>query len=99
MQRVLLTLQKTELDHVEDEVPLLRRQEAGCASSRARKPILITARLVKDSAGGEWTLQRADDTRRCRPASWKVSAYGVDTTGAFGNSATTGASLSFTVKK
>ena len=38
-------------------------------------------------------------TRPLSTGSWKVSAYGVDTTGAFGNSATKGATLSFTVKK
>ena len=71
---------------------------AACGSSRCAKPILITARLVKDSTSGEWTYS-VPTTRPLSPGSWKLSAYGVDSTTAFGNSAAKGGSLSFTVKK
>ena len=62
------------------------------------KPILITARLVKNSAGGEWTYT-VPSTRPLSTGSWKVSAFGVDTTGAFGNTAKRGATVGFTVRK
>ncbi len=97
MQRVLLTLQKTGSTTSKTKCRFYDAKK-GLRLVSCSKPILITARLVKDSAGGEWTYG-VPTTRPLSPGKWKVSAYGVDTTGAFGNSATTGATVSFTVKK
>ncbi len=98
MQRVLVTLQK--LNSTSGSKTKCRFYDAskGLRLVSCSRPKLITARLVKNSAGGEWTYN-VPTTRPLSPGSWKVSAYGVDTTGSFGNSAPKGASLSFKVKK
>jgi hypothetical protein len=97
MQRVLLTLQKTKSTTSKTKCRYYSASK-GLRLVSCSKPILITARLVKDSASGEWTYT-VPSTRPLSTGSWKLSAYGVDTTGAFGNSATSGGSVSFTVKK
>lgn len=50
------------------------------------KPKLITARLVKDDKNGQW-VYTIPSTRPLSAGSYRVAAYGVDNTGAFGNSA------------
>jgi len=98
MQRVLLTLQKTKSTTSKTKCRFYDAKK-GLRLVSCTKPILITARLVKDSASGEWTYS-VPTTRPLSTGSWKVSAYGVDTTGAFGNSAEAkAASVGFTVKK
>jgi hypothetical protein len=98
MQRVLLTLQKTKSTTSTTKCRFYD-PKTGLKLVACAKPILITARLVKDSASGEWTYT-VPSARPLSTGTWKVSAYGVDSTGAFGNSADPkAASLGFTVKK
>lgn len=97
MQRVVLTLQKTGSTGSKTKCRYYDARK-GLVLVSCSKPKLITARLVKNSAGGEWTYT-VPTTRPLSTGTWKISAYGVDTTGAFGNSAPKGASLTFTVKK
>lgn len=98
MKRVILTLQKTNSTSGSKTKCRFYDAKRGLKLVSCAKPILITARLVKNSAGGEWTYT-VPSTRRLSTGSYKVSAFGVDTTGAFGNSAPKGGSLGFTVKK
>ncbi len=98
MQRVLLLLQKTNSTGGSKTKCRYYDPKRGLRLVSCSKPILITARLVKDSKSGEWRYN-VPTTRPLSPGSWKVSAYGVDATGAFGNSAPKGTSLGFTVKK
>jgi hypothetical protein len=96
--RILLTLQKTKSTTSSTQC---RYYDAarGLRLVKCDKPILITARLIKDSKSGEWTYS-VPTTRPLSPGSWKVSAFGVDSTGAFGNSADPkAATVTFTVKK
>ena len=86
MQRVLVTLQKTGSTGGSKTKCRFYDASKGLRLVSCSKPKLITARLVKDSAGGEWTYN-VPTTRPLSPGRWKISAYGVDTTGAFGNSA------------
>ena len=97
MQRVILTLQKTKSTTSSTRCRFYDPKR-GLRLVKCDKPILITARLVKGSAGGEWTYT-VPSTRPLSTGSWKVSAFGVDTTGAFGNTAKRGATVGFTVKK
>jgi len=97
VQRILLTLQKTKSTSSKTKCRYYDAKK-GLLLVSCAKPRLITARLVKNSASGQWTYN-VPTTRPLSPGSWKLSAYGVDTTGAFGNSATKGGTLSFTVKK
>ena len=97
MQRVILTLQKTKSTTSSTRCRFYDPKR-GLRLVKCDKPILITARLVKNSAGGEWTYT-VPSKRRLSTGSWKVSAFGVDTTGAFGNTAKRGATVGFTVKK
>jgi hypothetical protein len=48
------------------------------------KPKLLVAKLAKD---GSWTFTPSSKTKRLSAGLYRVSAYGVDGTGAFGNSA------------
>lgn len=96
--RILLTLQKTKSTTSAKQCRYYDARR-GLRLVSCEKPILITARLIKDSATGEWTYG-VPTTRPLSPGTWKVSAFGVDSTGAFGNSADPkAASLTFTVKK
>jgi hypothetical protein len=97
MQRVIITLQKTKSTTSSTQCRFYDAKR-GLRLGKCDKPILITARLVKNSASGEWTYT-VPSTRPLSTGSWKASAYGVDTTGAFGNSAPKGTTVSFTVKK
>jgi hypothetical protein len=97
-QRILLTLQKTKSTTSTKQCRFYDAKR-GLRLVSCAKPILITARLIKDSKSGEWTYS-VPTTRPLSTGSWKVSAYGVDSTGAFGNSADPkAASITFTVKK
>ena len=97
-QRILLTLQKTKSTTSTKQCRFYDARR-GLRLVSCAKPILITARLIKDSTSGEWTYG-VPTTRPLSPGSWKVSAYGVDSTGAFGNSADPKATtINFTVKK
>ena len=98
MSRVLVVLQKTNSTKSKTKCRYYDARK-GLLYVSCSRPRLITARLVKDSKGGEWTygvpLKRPLSRGR-----WKVSAYGIDSTGAFGNSADAkAASFSFSVKK
>lgn len=97
IQRVLLTLQKTGSTGSKTKCRFYDAKK-GLRLVSCSKPKLITARLVKNGEGGAWTYN-VPTTRPLSTGTWKVSAYGVDTTGAFGNSAPKGASVTFTVKK
>ena len=97
MQRVILTLQKTKSTTSSTQCRFYDPKR-GLRLVKCDKPILITARLVKNSASGEWTYT-VPSKRPLSTGSWKVSAFGVDTTGAFGNTAKRGATVGFTVKK
>ena len=97
MQRVILTLQKTKSTTSSTQCRFYDPKR-GLRLVKCAKPILITARLVKGSASGEWTYT-VPSTRPLSTGSWKVSAFGLDTTGAFGNTAKRGATVGFTVKK
>ena len=61
MQRVLLTLQKTKSTDGSTTKCRFYDAKRGLRLVSCAKPILITARLVKDSASGEWTYNVADD--------------------------------------
>jgi hypothetical protein len=50
------------------------------------KPRLLVAKLLKD---GSWTFAPSSKTKRMSPGLYRVSAYGADGSGAFGNSAPT----------
>lgn len=96
--RILLTLQKTKSTTSAKQCRYYDAKR-GLRLVSCEKPILITARLIKNSATGEWTYG-VPTTRPLSTGTWKVSAFGVDSTGAFGNSADPkAASLTFTVKK
>jgi hypothetical protein len=97
MQRVLLTLQKTGSTGSKTKCRYYDARK-GLLLVSCSRPKLITARLVRNSASGAWSYT-VPTKRRLSTGSWKLSAYGVDTTGAFGNSATKGGVLTFTVKK
>jgi len=97
MQRVILTLQKTKSTTSNTKCRFYDAKR-GLKLVSCSKPILITARLIKNSAGGEWTYT-VPSKRPLSTGSWKVSAFGVDTTGAFGNTAKRGATVGFTVRK
>ncbi|MGH2943550.1 MAG: PKD domain-containing protein, partial [Solirubrobacteraceae bacterium] len=55
---------------------------AGITRRSCQKPVLITARLKKGSASGEWTYTLKRSLGR---GSYRLRAFGVDKTGAFGN--------------
>jgi hypothetical protein len=97
MQRVIITLQKTKSTTSTSQCRFYDARR-GLRLVKCDKPILITTRLVKDSTSGEWTYT-VPTTRPLSTGTWKASAYGVDTTGAFGNSGSKGTTVSFTVKK
>ena len=97
-QRILLTLQKTKSTTSTTQCRYYDAKR-GLRLVSCSKPILITARLIKDSTTGEWTYG-VPTTRPLSTGTWKVSAFGVDSTGAFGNSADPkAATINFTVKK
>jgi hypothetical protein len=96
--RILLTLQKTKSTTSTTQCRYYDAKR-GLRLVKCDKPILITARLIKDSTTGEWTYG-VPTTRPLSPGSWKVSAFGQDSTGAFGNSADPKATtVTFSVKK
>ncbi len=96
--RILLTLQKTKSTTSTKQCRYYDARR-GLRLVSCSKPILITARLIKDSTSGEWTYS-VPTTRPLSPGTWKASAFGVDSTGAFGNSADPKATtVNFTVKK
>jgi hypothetical protein len=97
MSKVLLVLQKTKSTTSKTKCRYYSASK-GLRLVSCSRPILITARLVKGSTSGEW-VYNVPTKRPLSTGSWKVSAYGVDSTGAFGNAADKGASLSFRVKK
>lgn len=98
MSRVLLTLQKMDSTKSKSKCRYYDARK-GLLRLSCSRPRLITARLVKDSKSGEWTYG-VPTKRPLSRGRWKVSAYGIDSGGAFGNSADAkAASLRFTVKK
>lgn len=54
----------------------------GVLSKSCQKPVLFAARLIKDSKTGEWTYTIK---RNLNVGQYRLSAVGVDKTGAFGN--------------
>ncbi len=98
MSRVLVVLQKTNSTKSKTKCRYYDARK-GLLFVSCSRPRFITARLVKDSKGGEWTYG-VPTTRPLSPGRWKASAYGQDSTGAFGNSADVkAATITFTVKK
>ncbi len=98
MSRVYLVLQKTNSTKSKTKCRYYDARK-GLLYLSCSRPRLITARLVKDSSSGEWRYG-VPLKRPLSPGSWKVSAYGKDSSGAFGNSAGSKAgSTTFRVKK
>lgn len=64
-----------------------------------KKPVILNAKLKKDSKTGEWTFN-VPTKRPLSAGKYRVSAYGVDKAGVFGNSAPAKARIvRFTLKK
>lgn len=98
MSRVLLTIQKVTARTKGGKRCHFYDARKGFLLVRCTKPRLITARLVKGDAG-QWTYN-VPMKRPLSAGSYRVAAYGVDKTGAFGNSAPArAATISFRIKK
>ena len=86
MQRVLLTLQKTGSTTSKTKCRFYDARRGACGSSPAASRSSSRRGSSRTAPSGEWTYN-VPTTRPLSPAAGRCSAYGVDTTGAFGNSA------------
>lgn len=83
MQRILLTLEKITSTTSRSRC-FFFNPSRGVTRTACSKPVLISARLVANSTTGEWVY---NVRRNLSAGSYRLSAFGVDKAGAFGNSA------------
>jgi hypothetical protein len=80
--QVVLTLEKLKAGSSKSTRCSWYDPKKGVVSKSCQKPVLFAARLVKDSTSGEWTYTVK---RNLNVGTYRLSAVGVDKTGAFGN--------------